>query len=66
VIELDMEHAQKAIEEFHNRLAKKQKKHKIWWSRHFSFNRGGNYTNIPHQVVSEIKVKNFQKITSWT
>jgi hypothetical protein len=27
VNELDMEHAQKAIKKFHNRLAKKQKKH---------------------------------------
>ncbi len=29
VNELDMEHAQEAIKEFHNRLTKKQKKHKI-------------------------------------
>jgi hypothetical protein len=29
VNESDMEHAQEAIEEFHNRLAKKQKKHRM-------------------------------------
>jgi hypothetical protein len=29
VIESDMEHAQEAIEEFHNKPAKKQKKHKM-------------------------------------
>ncbi len=29
VNEFDMEHAQEAIEEFHNRLIKKQKKHKM-------------------------------------
>jgi hypothetical protein len=57
---------QKTIEEFHNRPVKKQKKHIMWWGHHLSFSGAWNYTNVPHQVVSEIKVKNFQKITSWT
>jgi hypothetical protein len=30
---------------------------------HF-FNEGENYTNVPHQVANEIKVKDFQKIAS--
>jgi hypothetical protein len=59
VNESDMEHAQEAIEEFHNRLTKKQKKHRMWWRHHLSFSGAKNYTNVPHQVVSEIKVKNF-------
>ncbi len=66
VNESDMEHAQEAIEEFHNRPTKKQKKHKMWWRHHLSFNGAGYHTNVPHQVASEIKVKNLQKIASWT
>jgi len=48
VNELDMEHAQEAIEEFHNRLAKKQKKHRMWWGHDFFFSGAGNYTNVSH------------------
>jgi hypothetical protein len=57
VNESNMEHAQEAIKEFHNRPAKKQKKHKTWWGHHLSFSGARSYTNVPHQVVSEIKVK---------
>jgi hypothetical protein len=60
-----MEHAQKAIKKFHNRLAKKQKKHIMWLRHHLFFTGVGNYTNVPHQVASEIKTKDFQEITSW-
>ncbi len=66
VNESDMEHAQKTKEEFHNGLAKKQKKHRIWWRHHLFFSGAGNYINVPQQVVSEIKVKDFQEIASWT
>jgi len=66
VNESDIEHAQEAIEEFHNRPAKKQKKHRMWWGHHFSFNGEGRYTNVPHQVASEIKAKDFQEIASQT
>jgi aminoglycoside phosphotransferase family enzyme len=66
VNESDMKHAQKAIEKFHNRPTKKQKKHRMWWRHHLSSSGVGNYTNVPHQVASEIKVKDFQEIASWT
>ncbi len=65
VNELDMEHAQTTIRKFHNRLAKKQKKHRMWLKHHLSFSGVGNYTNVSHQVASEIKTKDFQEITSW-
>jgi hypothetical protein len=61
-----MEHAQEAIKEFHNKLAKKQKKHKMWWGHHLSFSGAKDYTNVPHQVISEIKVKDFQDFALWT
>ncbi len=48
VNEMDMEHAQKTIGKFHNKPAKKQKKHKMWWKHHLSFSGVGNYTNVPH------------------
>jgi hypothetical protein len=51
---------QEAIEEFHNRLVKKQKKHGMWWGHHLSFSGVGDYTNVSHQVASEIKAKDFQ------
>jgi hypothetical protein len=66
VNESNMEHAQEAIKEFHNRLANKQKKHRTWWGHHLSFSGARDYTNVPHQVASEIKVKDFQEVTSWT
>jgi len=68
VNESDMEHAQEAIEEFYNGPAKKQKKHRTWWGHHLYFSGVGSYTNVPHQVTSEIKAKflNFQKIASQT
>ncbi len=56
VNESDMEHAQEAIEEFHNRATEKQKRHRTWWRHHLSFSGVGTHTNVPHQVVSEIKV----------
>jgi hypothetical protein len=40
VNESDMEHAQKAIEEFHTRPAKK-KKRRTWWGHHLSFSGAG-------------------------
>jgi hypothetical protein len=61
VNEFDMEHAQEAIEEFHNRPAKKKKKHRMWWGHHPFFSGARSYPNVPHQVASEIKVKDFQK-----
>ncbi len=64
--ESDMEHAQETIKEFHNRPAKKQKKHRMWWWHHLSFSGARNYTNVTHQVASEIKAKHFQNIASWT
>jgi hypothetical protein len=57
VNESDMEHAQEAIEEFHNRPAKRQRKHRAWWRHHLSFNEAESCTNVPHQVTSEIKAK---------
>jgi hypothetical protein len=56
--------AQKTIEKFHNKLTKKQKKHKMCEDITFFFSGGGNYTNVPHQVASEINAKKFQEITS--
>jgi hypothetical protein len=61
VNESSMEHAKEAIEEFHNRLTKRQKKHRMWWGHHLSFSGAGNYTNVSHQVTSEIKAKDFFK-----
>jgi hypothetical protein len=66
VNESDMEHAQETIEEFHTRPAKKQKKRRMWWGHHLSFSGAGSHINVPHQVTSEIKAKNFQEIVSWT
>jgi hypothetical protein len=56
----------KAIKECHNRLAKKQRKCRVWWRHHLPFNGGKNCANLPCQVASEIKVKDFQYITSRT
>jgi hypothetical protein len=53
VNESDMEHAQEAIEKFHNRLAKSQKNIKCDENITFFFN------GVPHQVASEINVKDF-------
>ncbi len=53
----DMEHAQETIKKFHNRSAKKQKKHRMWWGHHLSFSGAGYHTNVPHQIASEIKAK---------
>ncbi len=64
--ESDIEHAQKAINFFYNKLTKKQKIHRMWWGHHLSFNGAMNYSNVPHQVTSEIKVKKFQEIALWT
>jgi hypothetical protein len=60
VNESDMEHAQEAIKEFHNRPAKRQRKHRAWWGHHLSFSGAESYTNVPHQVASEIKGQNFK------
>jgi hypothetical protein len=65
VNEFDMEHAQEAIKEFHTRLAKRQKRRRMWWGHHLSFSGARSHINVPHQVASEIKVKNFQEIISW-
>jgi hypothetical protein len=54
-----MEHAQEAIEEFYNRPAKSQRNIKCDENITFFFNGVGNYTNVPHQVASEINVKDF-------
>jgi hypothetical protein len=64
VNESDMEHAQEAIEEFHIRPAKKQKRCRMWWGHHLSFSGVECHINVPHQVANEIKAKNFQKIVS--
>jgi hypothetical protein len=66
VNESNMEHVQETIEKFHNRLANTQKKHRMWWGHHLFFHGARDYTNVPHQVISEIKVKDFQEIASWT
>jgi hypothetical protein len=66
VNESNMEHAQEAIEEFHTRPTKRQKRRRTWWRHHLSFSGEGSHINVPHQVASEIKAKNFQKIASWT
>jgi hypothetical protein len=61
-----MDHVEKTIKKFHNRLAKKQRKCAMWWGHQLLFSGGGNCTNVPHQVATQIKAKNFQKITLWT
>jgi hypothetical protein len=66
VNESDIEHAQETIEGFHTRLAKKQKKRRMWWGHHLSFSWVGSNINVPHQVANEIKTKNFQEIVSRT
>jgi hypothetical protein len=66
VNESDMEHAQEAIEEFHTRSAKSQKRCRTWWRHHLSFSGAGSHINVPHQIASEIKAKKFQRIASWT
>jgi hypothetical protein len=56
VNESNMEHAQETIENFHNRPANRQRKHRVWWGHHLFFSGAESYTNVP-QVTSEIKVK---------